>query len=201
MGLYDTYTLQYGAVRHQNCLSLGGNLASVHNKQNFLKLFTKRQTGSYTRTWIGLHDGFQVVRSSAAHCPTGAHLWTSHQFVVCWASALRLLLCSFSVRSFLLYKIWRIKNKQTNPRLRPPLFLHHNYFQNFVWLWSDGTKYDFSAWNSGEPNNYEDTEHWAEMNFGGKATNHLFSEIMHSLQHMPIHRATQVFQISFYMNT
>ncbi|XP_076839551.1 ladderlectin-like [Brachyhypopomus gauderio] len=90
-----------------NCLSLDGNLASVHNKkaQNFLKDFTKRQTGSYTRTWIGLHDAPQ----------------------------------------------------------------------DFIWLWIDGTKFDFSAWHSDEPSNGGSAEKCVEMNYGGKPT---------SLQHI-----------------
>ncbi|XP_076838500.1 ladderlectin-like [Brachyhypopomus gauderio] len=86
------------AEAEQNCLSLGGNLASVHNKetQNFLKDFTKKQTGSYERTWIGLHDAPQ----------------------------------------------------------------------DFIWLWSDGTKFDFSAWHSGEPSNGGWAEKCVEMNYG-----------------------------------
>ncbi|XP_076839321.1 galactose-specific lectin nattectin-like [Brachyhypopomus gauderio] len=110
----------------QNCQSLGGNLASVHNKetQNFLKLFTKRQTDRYTRTWIGLHDGLQ----------------------------------------------------------------------NFFWLWSDGTKYVFDAWHSGEPNNQKNVEHCAEMNFGDEV---LWNDIPCDHHHYSVCKQPAIIEVSF----
>ncbi|KAG9262136.1 ladderlectin-like [Astyanax mexicanus] len=83
----------------QHCISLGGNLASVHSLQthNFLKRFSKTKAGKYVRTWIGGHDATE----------------------------------------------------------------------NFQWLWSDGTKFDFTAWLTDEPNNAGNAEHCVEMNYGG----------------------------------
>ncbi|XP_053471146.1 ladderlectin isoform X2 [Ictalurus furcatus] len=37
--------------------------------------------------------------------------------------------------------------------------------QNSLWLWSDGSVFDFSAWHSGEPN-HSGGEHCVEMNYG-----------------------------------
>ncbi|XP_042347054.1 galactose-specific lectin nattectin-like [Plectropomus leopardus] len=36
-----------------------------------------------------------------------------------------------------------------------------------IWLWSDGTKFDFNGWGKGEPNN-SGGEHCMEMNFNGQ---------------------------------
>ncbi|XP_058236013.1 ladderlectin [Hemibagrus wyckioides] len=39
--------------------------------------------------------------------------------------------------------------------------------QNSVWLWSDGSVFDFSLWHSGEPNHGRGgREHCVEMNYG-----------------------------------
>ncbi|XP_041654456.1 galactose-specific lectin nattectin-like [Cheilinus undulatus] len=35
-----------------------------------------------------------------------------------------------------------------------------------VWLWSDGSHFDFKFWNKGEPNNFRGAEHCMEMNLG-----------------------------------
>ncbi|KAK3530687.1 hypothetical protein QTP86_032198, partial [Hemibagrus guttatus] len=40
--------------------------------------------------------------------------------------------------------------------------------QNSIWLWSDGSTFDFSAWHSGEPNHAGGREHCIEMNYGGE---------------------------------
>ncbi|KAL6481361.1 hypothetical protein MHYP_G00094410 [Metynnis hypsauchen] len=42
----------------------------------------------------------------------------------------------------------------------------HDGTQDFVWFWSDGSKFDFKAWHSGEPNNKERAEKCLEMNYG-----------------------------------
>ena len=46
------------------------------------------------------------------------------------------------------------------------------FFQESVWLWSDGSKFDFKGWAKGEPNN-AGGENCMEMNFMG--TNWLLS--------------------------
>ncbi|XP_041665326.1 lactose-binding lectin l-2-like [Cheilinus undulatus] len=34
------------------------------------------------------------------------------------------------------------------------------------WLWSDGSAVDFDFWHTGQPDNYQDTEDCADMNWG-----------------------------------
>ncbi|XP_041654463.1 galactose-specific lectin nattectin-like [Cheilinus undulatus] len=34
-----------------------------------------------------------------------------------------------------------------------------------VWLWSDGSHFDFKFWHKGEPNNFQGKENCMEMNF------------------------------------
>ncbi|XP_071372768.1 ladderlectin-like [Centroberyx affinis] len=38
--------------------------------------------------------------------------------------------------------------------------------KNFVWFWSDGSRFDYKLWASGEPTNYGNTEHCVEINCG-----------------------------------
>ncbi|XP_029013046.1 galactose-specific lectin nattectin-like [Betta splendens] len=40
------------------CIAIGGNLASVHNKEQltFIQEMIKRSTGSYVQTWLGGYD-------------------------------------------------------------------------------------------------------------------------------------------------
>ncbi|XP_031416906.1 ladderlectin-like isoform X2 [Clupea harengus] len=36
------------------------------------------------------------------------------------------------------------------------------------WLWSDGSRFDYTDWSPGEPNNQYGGEHCIEINFGGR---------------------------------
>ncbi|XP_049438287.1 galactose-specific lectin nattectin-like, partial [Epinephelus fuscoguttatus] len=40
----------------------------------------------------------------------------------------------------------------------------HDAPQEGKWLWSDGTKFGFTSWNAGQPDNYQQKEHCAEIN-------------------------------------
>ncbi|XP_056307509.1 ladderlectin-like [Danio aesculapii] len=42
----------------------------------------------------------------------------------------------------------------------------HDATQVDIWFWSDGSKFEYSAWHSGEPNNGGNAERCAEMGFG-----------------------------------
>ncbi|GLD50606.1 galactose-specific lectin nattectin-like protein [Lates japonicus] len=46
----------------------------------------------------------------------------------------------------------------------------HDAVREGTWMWSDGTKFDYTRWSIGEPNNYG-TEHCIEMNWGGNYWN------------------------------
>ncbi|XP_070696048.1 galactose-specific lectin nattectin-like [Pempheris klunzingeri] len=37
-----------------------------------------------------------------------------------------------------------------------------------VWLWSDGSKFDFKGWHKGEPNNHGGSENCMEINLRGR---------------------------------
>ncbi|XP_020511230.2 galactose-specific lectin nattectin-like [Labrus bergylta] len=82
------------------CTTVGGNLASVHNKEEytFLKTTLQAVAGKQLAVWLG---GYDAVKEG-------------------------------------------------------------------VWLWSDGTFFDFKLWFKGEPNNYTGHENCMEMNFRGR---------------------------------
>jgi len=40
-------------------------------------------------------------------------------------------------------------------------------FQEFIWFWSDGSKFEYNDWHTGEPNNDAGRERCAEMGYGG----------------------------------
>ncbi|KAM8830177.1 galactose-specific lectin nattectin-like [Synchiropus picturatus] len=44
--------------------------------------------------------------------------------------------------------------------------------KNKVWLWSDGSIFDFQNWGRGQPNNGHGKEHCMELNFVGKPNDH-----------------------------
>uniref|UniRef100_A0A667YV90 C-type lectin domain-containing protein n=1 Tax=Myripristis murdjan TaxID=586833 RepID=A0A667YV90_9TELE len=43
--------------------------------------------------------------------------------------------------------------------------------QNNVWMWSDGSRFDFQGWGWGEPNNHQGRESCVEINYGGTRWN------------------------------
>ncbi|XP_070766625.1 galactose-specific lectin nattectin-like [Enoplosus armatus] len=81
------------------CIALGGNLASIPNKDvyDFLIKTIQAATDEHRRTWVGGHDTAKEG----------------------------------------------------------------------VWLWTDGTKFDFKLWRRGEPNNTGRSEHCMELNYLG----------------------------------
>ncbi|XDV14631.1 hypothetical protein PO909_014853 [Leuciscus waleckii] len=42
----------------------------------------------------------------------------------------------------------------------------HDAPQEYMWFWSDGSKFEYNDWNTGEPNNYGGSERCAEMGYG-----------------------------------
>uniref|UniRef100_A0A3B3R0X4 C-type lectin domain-containing protein n=1 Tax=Paramormyrops kingsleyae TaxID=1676925 RepID=A0A3B3R0X4_9TELE len=83
-----------------NCLSSGGNLASIHSEEEFqfIKALIKSRDSAENPTWIGLTDSSKEG----------------------------------------------------------------------TWLWTDGSKVDFTKWNSGEPNNVNGGENCVHTNWSGK---------------------------------
>ena len=58
------------------------------------------------------------------------------------------------------------------------------FFQEGVWKWSDGKKFDFNGWHKGEPNNSGGAENCMEINFRGKnpLSVVLLMESVHNIQ-------------------
>uniref|UniRef100_A0A3B3X957 C-type lectin domain-containing protein n=1 Tax=Poecilia mexicana TaxID=48701 RepID=A0A3B3X957_9TELE len=44
----------------------------------------------------------------------------------------------------------------------------HDAVKEGVWMWSDGSKFDYTKWGSGEPNNVAGNEHCMEINIAGE---------------------------------
>ncbi|XP_067261102.1 ladderlectin [Chanodichthys erythropterus] len=42
----------------------------------------------------------------------------------------------------------------------------HDATKAFVWFWSDGSKFEYSDWHTGEPNNGANAERCVEMGYG-----------------------------------
>ncbi|KAK2908599.1 hypothetical protein Q8A67_004436 [Cirrhinus molitorella] len=42
----------------------------------------------------------------------------------------------------------------------------HDATKAFVWFWSDGSKFEYSDWHTGEPNNGGEAERCVEMGYG-----------------------------------
>ncbi|XP_051767806.1 ladderlectin [Ctenopharyngodon idella] len=42
----------------------------------------------------------------------------------------------------------------------------HDAPQAFIWFWSDGSKFEYNDWHTGEPNNGGDAERCVEMGYG-----------------------------------
>ncbi|XP_044206534.1 galactose-specific lectin nattectin-like [Thunnus albacares] len=84
------------------CISLGGNLASIHSaeEKSFIRELINKGSGSYLRSWIGAHDGVKEG----------------------------------------------------------------------MWMWTDGSRFDYQDWHSGEPNNRR-VENCAEINWQGEKWN------------------------------
>ncbi|KAI5104165.1 hypothetical protein C0J45_5791, partial [Silurus meridionalis] len=83
----------------KNCVTMGGHLASLHNKEEyaFIQGLVLSKTGSNAETWLGATD----------------------------------------------------------------------VIQNFVWVWTDGSAFDYYNWSAGQPDNNMQSEHCLEMNFPG----------------------------------
>ncbi|XP_068997833.1 galactose-specific lectin nattectin-like [Embiotoca jacksoni] len=47
----------------------------------------------------------------------------------------------------------------------------HDEVKEGVWLWSDGSVFNFNSWGRGQPDNYKGREDCLEINFGGKDFN------------------------------
>ncbi|XP_063077512.1 ladderlectin-like [Engraulis encrasicolus] len=92
-------TTRTWAEAERYCVMMGGNLASVHsrNEYYFVQDLVRKNTQSTPVTWIGGCDAAQEG----------------------------------------------------------------------LWLWSDGSRFDYSHWNTAEPNNLEKIEHCLHFNWGG----------------------------------
>ncbi|CAJ1084350.1 C-type mannose receptor 2-like [Xyrichtys novacula] len=194
------------------CTSIGGNLASVHSKDEYLYLRNAvlRTTGQHSTAWLGGYDAakegvwlwsdgskfdfkfwakgepnnagghencmemnFRVCKT----CPSGWSQYGKSCYIfhfqpMAWAVAEKhctteggnlVSLHSRDEYDFIRNTLQRVAGRQVN------IWLGGNdASKEGVWLWSDGSYFDFNGWNKGEPNNFQGHENCMEMNYEGR---------------------------------
>ncbi|XP_071390771.1 ladderlectin-like [Centroberyx affinis] len=98
------------------------------------------------KTWILAESGFSLLLQQ--HCLTlGANL--------------------ASIHSLEEYQFIQEMVKGSSGGFPPTWIGGFDTAQNRLWFWSDGSRFDYQLWNSGEPNNYGGRKPCIEMNYGG----------------------------------
>ncbi|XP_038579760.1 galactose-specific lectin nattectin-like [Micropterus salmoides] len=126
--------------------------------------------------WIGA-NGQSGQGNCPATCPPGWTQFGSRCFLfqfsdVDWATAERFCtsiggnLASIQTPeeyTFIRDLIFRSTNSH-----KPTWVGGYDAVKEGVWLWSDGSKWDFKAWTAGEPNNAGGNENCMQINYSGR---------------------------------
>ncbi|XP_062384960.1 ladderlectin-like, partial [Sardina pilchardus] len=138
-------TARTWAEAERFCLLLGGNLASVHSVEeyHFIQGLIVMHTNGSPATWIGGSDAQQRF------CLVlGGHLASVH-----------------SVEEYHFIQGLIVTHTHGSPAT---WIGGSDAQQEGFWFWSDGSRFAFTFWLPGEPNNSNGAaEHCLQMNWGG----------------------------------
>ncbi|KAF3696632.1 Galactose-specific lectin nattectin [Channa argus] len=131
-------------------------------------------SGLWTGANTQIQDGFEDF---CERCPTGWTQFGDHCYVFYfdakeWAEAE--VACIdiggnlASIHTKEQYTFIKDMIKRLTGKDGPTWVGGHDAVKEGVWLWSDGSKFDFKLWPAGEPNNARGVEHCMELNYRDK---------------------------------
>ncbi|XP_054588521.2 ladderlectin [Nothobranchius furzeri] len=127
--------------------------------------------------WTGTDAGCRIRAADAGDCPPGWSWFEDRCFVFVkdaldWAAAERYCLSVggnlASFHSTAEYNFIRDLILKKTGAHTTCWVGGNDAAKDGVWMWSDGSKFDFTAWHAGEPNNYGGSESCMDINLRGE---------------------------------
>ncbi|XP_034534275.1 galactose-specific lectin nattectin-like [Notolabrus celidotus] len=129
-----------------------------------------------TGLWLGAEASCEELKACktcpAGWSPYGTSCYMFHHSQRAWADAEKFCttqggnlvsLHSKEERLFIQKTLQRVAGKLVNVWVGG-----YDAGKEGVWLWTDGSLFDFKDWNNGEPNNFQGHENCMEMNYAGR---------------------------------